>query len=84
MNLQKERYTTHTTVSAHIGLMKPNKEIFDYAIQKNNLLPHETLFIDDHLPNTTAASAFGLHTILFSDATSCLNELGRLGVNIHD
>lgn len=78
------KYFIHTTVSAHIGLMKPNKEIFDYAIQKNNLLPHETLFIDDHLPNTTAASAFGLHTILFSDATSCLKELDRLGVNIHD
>ena len=78
------QYFVHTTVSAHIGLMKPNKEIFEYAIQKNGLLSHETLFIDDHLPNTTAASTFGLHTILFSDSTSCLKELDRLGINIHD
>ncbi|MFO8488048.1 HAD family phosphatase [Legionella pneumophila serogroup 1] len=78
------KYFIHTTVSAHIGLMKPNKEIFDYTIQKNSLLPHETLFIDDHLPNTTAASTFGLHTILFSDSISCLKELDSLGVNIHD
>ncbi|RUR13500.1 HAD family phosphatase [Legionella sp. km772] len=78
------KYFTHTTVSAHIGLMKPNKEIFDYTIQKNNLLPNETVFIDDHLPNTMAAASFGLHTILFSDSISCLEELGRLGVNIHD
>ncbi len=64
--------------------MKPNKEIFNYTMQKNNLLPHETLFIDDHLPNTTAASALGLHTILFSNSTACLQDLERLGINIHD
>jgi HAD superfamily hydrolase (TIGR01509 family) len=64
--------------------MKPNKEIFDYTMQKNNLLPHETLFIDDHLPNTTAAHALGLHTILFSNSTACLQELDQLGINLHD
>lgn len=78
------KYFIHTTVSAHVGLMKPNREIFDYTIQKNNLLPHETLFIDDHLPNTTTASMLGLHTILFSDSMSCLNELDQLGINTHN
>lgn len=78
------KYFIHTTVSAHVGLMKPNREIFDYTIQKNNLLPHETLFIDDHLPNTTTASMLGLHTILFSDSISCLNELDQLGINTHN
>lgn len=78
------QYFIHTTVSANIGLMKPNKEIFDYTMQKNTLKPHETLFIDDHLPNTTAASALGLHTILFSNSTTCLQELALLGINIHD
>ena len=78
------QYFIHTTVSANIGLMKPNKEIFDYTMQKNNLLPHETLFIDDHLLNTTAASALGLHTILFSNSTACLQDLDQLGINLHD
>lgn len=78
------KYFIHTTVSAHIGLMKPNKEIFDYTMQKNGLLPHETLFIDDHLPNITTANELGLHTILFTNSTSCLKELEGLGINIHD
>lgn len=78
------KYFIHTTVSSNIGLMKPNKEIFDYTMQKNNLLPHETLFIDDHLPNTTAAHALGLHTILFSNSTACLQDIERLGINLHD
>lgn len=78
------QYFAHVTVSADIGLMKPNKEIFIYTMQKNNLLSHETLFIDDHSPNVSAASELGLHTILFSNSTACLKELDRLGINIHD
>ena len=78
------QYFTHITVSANIGLMKPNKEIFDYTMQKNNLLPYETLFIDDHLPNIKAAGDLGFHTILFSNSSLCLHDLERLGINIHD
>lgn len=78
------QYFSHVTVSADIGLMKPNKEIFVYTMQKNNLLPHETLFIDDHSPNISTASSLGLHTILFSDSTACLQELDLLGIKIHD
>lgn len=75
------KYFQHVIVSAHIGLKKPSKEIFDYALQKNNLLPEETVFIDDYPPNVKSASSLGLHTILFSDAVSCLHELNRLGIN---
>ncbi|KTD12284.1 HAD family hydrolase [Legionella hackeliae] len=78
------KYFTHVTVSANLGLMKPNKEIFEYTLQENDLLPHETLFIDDHLPNVKAAEALDLHTILFSDSTSCLQQLDRLGVYVND
>jgi putative hydrolase of the HAD superfamily len=78
------QYFTNTTVSANIGLMKPGKEIFDYTLQTNKLLPQETVFIDDHLPNVETANLLGLHTILFSDSKSCAQELEHLGVNINN
>lgn len=78
------KYFTHVTVSANIGLMKPNIEIFDYTLQVNSLLPHETVFIDDHLPNIRTAETLGLHTVLFSDSISCLQQLDRLGVCVND
>ena len=78
------QYFSHITVSSNIGLMKPGKEIFNYVIQKNNLLPNETIFIDDHIPNIETASSLGFHTILFSDLPSCLQELTQLGVDIHN
>lgn len=74
------KYFKHVTVSAYIGMIKPNQDIFDYTLQKNQLLAHETLFIDDHLPNITTAKSIGLHTILFTDAPSCLQALQVLGV----
>ncbi|STX39650.1 HAD family hydrolase [Legionella feeleii] len=77
-------YFTHSTVSADIGFMKPSQEIFNYALQRNNLIARETLFIDDHEPNTQAASLLGLHTILFSDSISCVQRLKNLGVAIED
>ena len=47
--------------------------------------PHQhQLFIDDHSPNISAASSLGLHTILFSDSTACLQELNLLGIKIYD
>lgn len=64
--------------------MKPSQEIFNYALQRNNLIARETLFIDDHEPNTQAASLLGLHTILFSDSISCVQRLKNLGVAIED
>lgn len=49
-------------LSHEIGLRKPNIEIFDYVVYKNNLIPSETLFIDDTKENTEAASSLGIHT----------------------
>jgi putative hydrolase of the HAD superfamily len=76
------QYFKHITVSANVGLLKPCKEIFDYTLRENDLLPQETLFIDDHLPNVQGANLVGLHTILFSDAGACLVELKKMGINV--
>lgn len=74
------KYFLHVTVSAEIGLVKPNKEIFEYAMRTNHLQYHETLFIDDHLPNITTAKALGLQTILFTDQQNCIQALEHLSV----
>ena len=77
------QYFSDVIVSANIGLKKPGKKIFEYALKKNNLKAQETIFIDDHLPNIEAANALGLHVILFSNAIDCLESLCNLGVNAH-
>ncbi|MCS7005502.1 MAG: HAD family phosphatase [Cytophagales bacterium] len=49
--------------SFEIGDRKPNLSIFERVIQENQLLPHQTLFIDDTSTHTDAARLVGLHTL---------------------
>lgn len=47
-------------LSQEINLRKPDASIFEFVIQKHDLIPGETLFIDDTPENTEAASKLGL------------------------
>lgn len=64
-------------VSGEIGLVKPDPAIFHHLAQRYGLVPAETVFIDDHLPNIESARRLGFHTIHFADAEQCRRELGR-------
>lgn len=46
--------------SFDLGLRKPDAAIFEHVIQKNNLSPKRTLFVDDKKENTDAAEKLGL------------------------
>ena len=65
-------------ISGEVKLIKPDAAIFEYICRRNGLEPSETIFIDDHSPNTDAAARLGLRTILFRDANKCAQELNAL------
>lgn len=60
--------------SHEIGFRKPDKEIFEYVISQNGLVPEETLFIDDTLANVEAAHALKIKG-LYLDHPSTIEEL---------
>jgi FMN phosphatase YigB (HAD superfamily) len=45
-------------------LRKPHVEIFQRVLLENNLLPEETLFIDDSPQHLIGAASAGMHTLL--------------------
>jgi putative hydrolase of the HAD superfamily len=47
--------------SYEIGLRKPNVEVFRHVIEENDLIPEQTLFIDDTPQHVEGASRAGLH-----------------------
>ncbi|MEM1258027.1 MAG: HAD family phosphatase [Bacteroidota bacterium] len=49
-------------LSYQMGKRKPNLDIFQQVLKENNLLPEETLFIDDTKENTDAAEQLGIKT----------------------
>lgn len=62
--------------SGPLGIAKPSKEIFLHLLETYDLLPEETLFIDDSAKNVAGAQAVGIHGYLFDgDATKLRNYL---------
>ena len=49
-------------LSYKIGMRKPNKEIFNFICDKENLDPSKTLFIDDSIQHIKGAKSIGLST----------------------
>jgi putative hydrolase of the HAD superfamily len=47
-------------LSHEIQRRKPNKDIYEYVLQENNLRPTETFFVDDTKANTDAALELGI------------------------
>jgi len=56
--------------SHEIAMRKPDAEIFQYVLERENLEPSETLFIDDSPDNIAAASALGINTFHIKNGSS--------------
>ena len=51
--------------SAACGMVKPNREIFEYLCATYALKPEETVFIDDSPKNIAGAEAYGIRGYIF-------------------
>ena len=47
-------------LSHEIKLRKPNKDIYEFVLNENNLIAEETFFVDDTQENTAASTALGI------------------------
>ncbi|MGT2467964.1 HAD family hydrolase [Mesorhizobium atlanticum] len=68
------------TVSGDIGLIKPDRAIYDHHVASFGLDPAASLFIDDSQKNVDGAKAAGWRAVLFTDAPTLKADLERLGI----
>lgn len=67
-----------TVLSCEVGLIKPNKEIYQLALERMNVVAQESIFIDDKQLNLDTASDMGLNTILAKTPEQIINEVNKL------
>lgn len=67
-------------ISGEEGVIKPDARIFQVLLERYDLRPEETAFIDDHAPNVDAAAALGMQALRFTDAETLRSELHSLGL----
>ena len=62
-----------------VRLRKPNKEIFEFVAQDSNLIPQETLYIDDSPQHLKTAQEMGFNTYLMTKNDSLEKFIYREG-----
>ena len=64
-------------ISGEDKMMKPNADIYELAITRFNLIPQETVFIDDKLENIEAAKNLNFKTIHLVDPNKIELEIDK-------
>jgi glucose-1-phosphatase len=59
----KEELIECAFLSYEMGMAKPDKAIYQQLMDEAMILPKETLFLDDMLPNVKAAEKLGIKTV---------------------
>ena len=72
-----DRITDKMIISSEIGMAKPDKEFYEYALDLLKAKPEEVIFIDDSIENIATAEELGFNTILFSDTVSAIEEIKK-------
>jgi len=68
-------------ISSDVGMLKPDKNIYLYALNKVNSKPEESLLIDDSKKNVDGATKLGINGFLYTDSDSFSEHLKKLGIN---
>jgi epoxide hydrolase-like predicted phosphatase len=72
------------TISGEEGVVKPDPEIYQRALDRLDIAPREAVFIDDMRVNTDAARSMGLHAWRFRGLAPLRVQLQELGVSVPD
>ncbi|ERK30867.1 HAD family hydrolase [Clostridium intestinale] len=76
------KYFHGDIISYKENVIKPEEEIYIRLIKRYNIIPEETIFIDDTLENVEAAKVFGINGIVFKSPDNLREELKRYKINI--
>ena len=67
-------------LSYEAGAMKPDPRIYEYGVERFDIVPGESVFIDDRQVNVEGAEAFGITGIVCESPQQVERELNALGV----
>ena len=85
-SLAKEKYpflkqARGETVSGEIGLIKPDRAIYEHHVSSHGLDPEATLFFDDSQKNVDGAKAAGWQAELFTEPDQMAQDLRKHGIS---
>ena len=76
-NNLNNNYLDDIIISAEINKIKPNKDFYNYILNKHKIKPQELLFLDDNINNINGAKELGINTIKVDKETELLKEIEK-------
>lgn len=64
--------------SCDVGYVKPEKYIYEIILEKYNLIPDESIFIDDNIKNVEAATNIGINSIYHRSLEGTKEEVQKI------
>ena len=64
-------------ISGEEKLIKPDTALFQLVIDRYQLDPAQVVFMDDSLPNITAAESLGMHGVHFKGSSECYLKIRK-------
>ena len=77
-----EKYFDTTTFSCVEHTTKPEAKIYEIMLERSQIQPAETIFIDDKIIYVEGAKKVGIHGIVFENVDQVKRELSLLSVNV--
>ena len=68
----------HMIISGEVGVMKPEAQIYQIALEQARVSPNEAVFVDDMYENIEGCEKVGMHGIYFKDPAATLKQLETL------
>jgi putative hydrolase of the HAD superfamily len=68
--------------SCYLGVRKPDRRIYQIALDVLQRDPEDVAFVDDRSENVAAAASLGIRAIRYEGSAQLTEELGRLGISV--
>lgn len=65
-------------ISYNMQLAKPDKQIFERALEECQCSPADAIMIDDRAENIHGAESVGMHGIIFKDTENMINKINKI------
>jgi len=75
------QYFDFTVFSYQVGILKPNKGIFEKLVNKSGVIANEIAYSDDNEEKLVGAIELGINAFLYIDFEDFKTKLTELGVN---
>lgn len=70
----------HAYYSNEVGYRKPEKEIYELVLNKENLVPEQTFFVDDKAENVETAKQLGIQAYQLTDRNKLTQLLAEQNI----